>query len=543
MDSLGIILLTLIVGIALGALGAWVVLRRSTAQAVTADAAASDRLRAAEASARADAERARADLAATELRVKDAEVRLAEAHSEAERARRLIAEAHAQVSDAQSDAARHQAETARWEAKVVAAVAERDAALARAAEIAADRDAAVKEFKLASGHALDEQHRKAEASAEQRLKATEQLMAPIREGLAQFNARLAEVEKSRVEMSTQLRDQVAAVRVTGEELRRETSALSKALRKPQVRGTWGEMQLKRVAELAGMVEHCDFALQQTSTTSEDRTIRPDMKVMLSEGKFVYVDSKVPLTSFLDAHETSDEAEQQKLLASFARNVRSHVDQLSGKNYFKADTSTPEFVVLFIPSEALAAEALAQIPDLHEYAAGKGIVLATPTTLIAMLRAVAYSWKQAALADSAAEVFQLGRELYDRLGTMGGHFDRIGRSLSSTVKAYNEALGSMESRVLVSARRFRDLKVVEKELSALKPSEEHPRSITAPELVEDATATPTLVGRTERSAAEARPAAEMLPEASVLRAEDPSVDALIEVTTAPAPARATGRRHA
>lgn len=539
MDSLGIVLLTLIVGIALGAVGAWLVLRRSDAQTLTADAASADRLRAAEASARADAERARADVASVELRVRDAEVRLAEAHSEAERARRLTAEAHAQAADAHGDAARHQAEVARLEARVVAAVAERDTALARAAEIAADRDAVVKEFKVLSGQALDEQGRKAEASADQRLKATEQLMAPIRESLAQFNTRLAEVEKSRVAMATELREQVSAVRLTGDELRRETAALSRALRKPQVRGAWGELQLKRVAELAGMVEHCDFTLQETSTTSEDRTIRPDMKVLLSEGKFVYVDAKVPLTSFLDAHETTDEAEQQRLLALFAKNVRTHVDQLSGKNYFKADTATPEFVVLFIPSEALAAEALAQMPDLHEYAAAKGIVLASPTTLIAMLRAVAYSWKQAALADSAAEVFELGRELYDRLGTMGNHFDRIGRSLTGAVKAYNDALGSMESRVLVSARRFRDLKVADKELAALKPAEEHPRAITAPEFVDDATNVPTLVGRAEVAGR----APGELPEASVLRGDGPSLDRLIAEASPAVPPVPAGRRRA
>ncbi len=539
MDTSVLLLLTLLLGIALGAAGAWLALRARVADGTTVDAASTERLRAAEASARADAERARADIASAELRVRDSEVRLAEAHSEAERARRLAAEAHTQTAEAFSDAALHQAEVARLEARVVAADAERDAALARAVEIAADRDAVVKEFKLLSGQALDEQGRKAEASAEQRFKATEQLMAPIRESLAQFNTRLAEVEKSRVAMSTELREQVAAVRVTGDELRRETAALSKALRKPQVRGAWGELQLKRVAELAGMVEHCDFTLQETSRTSEDRTIRPDMKVLLSEGKFVYVDSKVPLTSFLDAHETTDEAEQQRLLALFAKNVRTHVDQLAGKNYFKAATGTPEFVVLFIPSEALAAEALAQVPDLHEYAAGKGIVLATPTTLIAMLRAVAYSWKQAALADSAAEVFELGRELYDRLGTLGGHFDRIGRSLTSTVKAYNDTLGSLESRVLVSARRFHDLKIADKEIAALKPAEAHPRPITAPELVADATRVPTLVGRAE---SERTPAGE-LPEASVLRGEDPSLDQLIADTSRAVPDTSSGRRHA
>lgn len=371
---------------------------------------------------------------------------------------------------------------------------ERDHALARLAEVASDRDGMVGQFKLLSTQAIEEQSSKVEASAEYRFRATEQLMVPVRDSLESLQQRLTQLEKERTAMQTDLRNQVTTVRSVGDELRRETASLSAALRKPQVRGAWGELQLKRVAEIAGMLEHCDFTVQETSTTSEDRVIRPDMKVMLGEGKFVYVDSKVPLTSFLDAHETSDDAESARLLMAFGRNVRTHIDQLSSKSYFKADTSTPEFVVLFLPSEALAAEALSQLPDLHEYAARKNIVLATPTTLIAMLRAVAHSWRQAALAESAAEVSGLGRELYDRLVTMGGHFDRMGRTLNATVKAYNDTLGSLESRVLVTARRFRDLQVTDKELRILAASQSHARNLTAPELIESAEQTTPMIGR-------------------------------------------------
>ncbi|MFV0452409.1 MAG: DNA recombination protein RmuC [Propioniciclava sp.] len=519
MENLGILLAALIIGIVIGVLLAWVVFRRSPAAAAGPDSAAVERLRTAEASARADAERARGQIS-------QAEVRVQEAQADAERARRTVAEAQAGVADARSETARHLAEVAGLKARVVAATAERDTALARAEELATDRDALTREFKLLAGQALDEQGRKADVTAEHRLKATEQLMAPVRASLEQFNARLIEVEKERVAMTTELRDQVKSVRLTGDELRRETASLSKALRKPQVRGAWGELQLKRVAEIAGMLEHCDFSLQQTSQTSEDRTIRPDMRVTLAEGRTVFVDAKVPLTSFLDAQETSDEAEQERLLQLFAKNVRTHVDQLSGKNYFKADTSTPEFVVLFLPSEALAAEALSQLPELHEYAAHRGIVLATPTTLIAMLRAIAYSWKQAALADSAAEVFQLGRELYDRLGTMGGHVDRIGRALNGAVKAYNETVGSLESRVLVQARRFRDLRVSDVELAPLTASQEQARPITAPELIESAVDAPAIIGREAT-----------LPEAAELERGEPD---LLDLATEPAVTRRDDR---
>lgn len=536
MDNLGLLLLALVIGVAVGAFGAWLVLR---ARATSANDTDAERLRAAEASARADVERARADIAGAHAKASQAEVRIQEARAEAERAQRTVAEARVEAAEASQMAAEQAALVAGLQAKVVAALAERDAASARAAEIAADREAIAKEFQLLSARVLDEQGKKADLSAEQRLKATEHLMTPVRESLEKLDERLNAVEKERVAMATELRQQVEAVRLTGDELRRETSSLSKALRKPQVRGAWGEMQLKRVAEVAGMLEHCDFALQQTSHTSEDRTIRPDMKVLLAEDKYVYVDSKVPLTAFLDAHETSDDAEQQRRLKMFAQNVRSHVDQLSGKNYFKADAGTPEFVVLFLPSEALAAEALSQSSDLHEYAAQRNIVIATPTTLIAMLRAVAYSWKQAALAHSAAEVFTLGRELYDRLGTMGGKFDKLGRSLTSAVKAYNETVGSLESRVLVQARRFRDLQVTGKELAALSPSEESVRVITAPELVEDATRTTPMIGR-NRSSVRGRDAqSETLPEADELvRGEPEWSDLLAQTSVTPHDDRGT-----
>jgi len=373
------------------------------------------------------------------------------------------------------------------EAQLDAARAERDAARGRAEEIWADRESMVNQFKLLTHESLAQQTRRAEESAEVRSRATERLLDPVRQSLDAFDRRLADVEKERAALAADLSAQVQSVRLTGEQLRRETASLATALRKPQVRGAWGELQLRRVVELAGMVEHCDFVTQETTTSSEGRVMRPDMKVTLSGGRFVYVDSKVPLSAFLDAQNAADERSRAERLAAFAGNVRGHVDQLGGKNYFKAGTSTPEFVVLFIPSEALAAEAVALLPDLHEYAARRNVVLATPTTLIAMLRAVAYGWRQAALADSASEVFALGRELYDRLGTLGSHFDKLGRSLNGAVRAYNVALGSLESRVLVTGRRLRDLQVTDAELAAPGVVEEVARPVTAPELAADAEA--------------------------------------------------------
>ena len=264
------------------------------------------------------------------------------------------------------------------------------------------------------------------------------MLAPVAASLKEFQARLTDVEKERVQIATEMRSQVRTVRDAGEAMRREAATLVNALRKPQVRGSWGETTLKNVARLSGMVERCDFELQVT-TRSEDGTQRPDMKVNLADGKHVFVDSKVPLMAFLDAAGSEDEQEKLRHLDQFARHVRKHVDDLSTKQYWKAAES-PEFVVLFLPSEEFFSAALDQMPDLYEYAVKKDVVIATPTTLIGMLRAISYGWKQAALADKAAEVFKLGRELHERLGQMGAKFDKLGRALGSTVNAYNETVG-------------------------------------------------------------------------------------------------------
>ena len=464
-----------------------------------------------------------ADSAHTQMLIAQSHGEAATARAEAAHARTEAAQARSDIAEARSEAAAAQAEAAQVSAEVARAIAQRDAALDRVREISADRESMINHFRVLSAQTLDRQGQAADAQAEIRLKATEQLMSPVRESLERFNSRLTEVEKERAAMSAELRSQVSYVQQTGETLRRETAALVNALRKPQIRGSWGETQLKRVAELAGMIERCDFDLQYT-TKDDDRVLRPDMRVNLSEGKHVFVDAKVPLNSFLEAAETDDPQLKAEALGRYARNVRTHIDQLSSKQYWKA-AETPEFVVLFLPNEMFFATALDQIPDLYDYAAARDVVLATPTTLIGMLRAVAYGWRQAALAESAAEVFRLGRELHEKLGLLGNRFDKLGRALRSSVNAYNETIATVEGTVLVRARKFRDLKVSEKELPGPTQIDEPVRQIQASELVDDAVRVEPMVGRRSRR----RPA--IKPEASELYRPDPELPELIEETSA------------
>ena len=451
------------------------------------------------------------------------EAEVAQAREETARVRADVAEIRAgsaaTLAEARAEAVAAQAEAATVSAALAGAHAERDAAVNRAREIAGDREAMLNQFKVLSADTLDQHSKAADAQAEHRLKATEQLMVPVRESLDRFGARLTEVEKERSAISAELRTQVATVRQTGETLRRETTALVSALRKPQIRGSWGETQLKRVAEIAGMLDRCDFDLQHTSR-DDDRLLRPDMRVNLAEGKHLFVDAKAPLTAFLEAAETEDDTVQAEALTRYARHVRTHIDQLSSKQYWKAAES-PEFVVLFLPNEMFFSAALDQMPDLYDYAAARDVVLATPTTLIGLLRAVAYGWKQAALAESAAEVFRLGRDLHGRLGTMGNRLDKLGRALRSSVNAYNETIATVEGGVLVRARRFRDLKVSDSDLAVLPQLDDAVRQIQAPELVDDAVQIEPMLGRGRPKRAAGTP------EAAELVRGEPDLLALVE----------------
>ncbi|MGH3426150.1 MAG: DNA recombination protein RmuC, partial [Mycobacteriales bacterium] len=307
-----------------------------------------------------------------------------------------------------------------------------------------------------------------------------QLVAPLRENLAKVENQVSRAEHERVDAYAGLREQVELMHRTNVQLRSETAQLVAALRAPQVRGRWGEHRLRRIVEAAGMVERCDFVEQQTLNTA-DGIQRPDMIVKLADGKNVIVDSKVPFSAYLEAMEARDDHIRNERLGAHAKHMRHHVDALSRKAYWDAMESTPEFVVLFVPADTFLDAAVQKDATLLEYAFERNIVLATPSTLVALLRTIAYSWRQEALARNAAEVHQLGRELYSRLSTMGDHWDKLGSSINSMVQRYNGAVASLEGRVMVTARKFGELQGVTGELAAPKQVEAIPRQLQASEL--------------------------------------------------------------
>ncbi|MGL5808375.1 MAG: DNA recombination protein RmuC [Nocardioides sp.] len=309
----------------------------------------------------------------------------------------------------------------------------------------------------------------------------------VHEGLQRLHDQLRDMEHARSSWQGQLNQQVLDMRLSTESLRRETQSLTTALRKPQVRGHWGELHLRRAVELAGMVEHCDFTEQhQLARGADESRQRPDLVVRLAGGRQLVVDAKVPLDAFLDATSTDDDEDARAALTRHAEQVRRHVDGLSGKRYWRALGRSPEFVVLFMPSDSFLAAALGADHRLVEYAAARHVVLASPTTLIALLRTVAHGWRHEALSDQADEIHRLGRELHERLTRMSQHVDNLGRSLNAAVGHYNQAVGAFESRVLVSARRFTDLGVVDssaagQELSAPRQIDAAARSLGDPPL--------------------------------------------------------------
>ena len=372
----------------------------------------------------------------------------------------------------------------------------------RSAAVDADRERLVGTFAQLSSEALRRNTEQFLTIAESKLRETQEssrgelgqrqeaiaaLLGPLKDLLGRYESGLRQMELERKGAYSGLSEQVRQLASSQDQLKKETQNLVTALRAPQTRGRWGEMQLRRVVEMAGMVAHCDFD-EQVTTAGEDGRLRPDLVVHLAGGAHVVVDAKVPLDAFLRATEAEDDASRQVHLVAHARQLRTHIDQLSKREYWRQFDPSPDLVVAFLPGDSLFSAACEADGGLIEYAITKQVLIATPITLIGLLRTFAQGWRDEAMAENARLVKDLGAEMYERLRVLGGHFAKMHRSLTGTVEAFNDAVGSLESRVLVTARRFPDLSVVghdAKEITELHPVTSTPRISQAPELVQQA----------------------------------------------------------
>ncbi len=333
---------------------------------------------------------------------------------------------------------------------------------------------------------LERYQTQAKGDLEQRQQAVAALIAPIQESLGKFDDQVRQMENARRQAYGSISEQVQSLITTQDKLQKETMKLVTALRAPSVRGRWGEIQLRRVVEIAGMLPYCDFVEQQSVGTEEGR-LRPDLVVRLPGGKNVVVDAKAPLLAYLDALEAPDEQKRHDCLLHHARQTRDHMAKLGAKSYWDHLQPTPEFVVMFLPGETFFSAALERDPGLIEEGVNQRVIPASPTTLIALLRAIAYGWRQEKIAESAQQISDLGKQLYDRLCTMAGYFEGVGSSLNKALEHYNRAAASLESRVLVSARKLAETGMpVKEEIPALSPVETTARALQAPELKARAT---------------------------------------------------------